>query len=373
MTIKKQKLTNILFYFSYFLVVSSEMLTQVKYIAGYLKYFDYLAILILFVVFLIQSKNYSFKSFIYSIIFIFLSVIVTYVSKDSNILKLVLFLICFKDINFSECVKVDFYIKLLLVLLVMLLYSFNMTVNIPVYRNGVLRKAFGFKHPNKIGMYLMMICLDCIYLSKGKFNMYYSFVILIIITFLFMFVDSRTSVLIVILAISFIYINKITKSKIIENKLVKIGTSNLFLIMTLLTLLLTILTSNGNLLAVKINRVLSYRFTFNKYFLTQYHISLFGNNIITNNMYLLDSSYINILLRYGIIMWIWIYFLFFKTINKLYNDKEFVLLIIIILLMLYGFSESFLYKITANVFLLYFGKILNKEVTSCEAKVVPKI
>ena len=93
MTIKKQKLTNILFYFSYFLVVSSEMLTQVKYIASYLKYFDYLAILILFVVFLIQSKNYSLKSFIYSIIFIFLSVVVTYVSKDSNILKLVLFLI----------------------------------------------------------------------------------------------------------------------------------------------------------------------------------------------------------------------------------------------------------------------------------------
>lgn len=106
--------------------------------------------------------------------------------------------------------------------------------------------------------------------------------------------------------------------------------------------------------------MLSNRLFLNHYFLNTYSLTLLGNDVVTTKYLILDNSYINILLRFGILFLIFMYFNFYSIMKKLYREKNYILIIIFIILLFYGFSESFLYKVSANAFLLYFGKIYNE-------------
>ena len=53
------------------------------------------------------------------------------------------------------------------------------------------------------------------------------------------------------------------------------------------------------------------------------------------------------------------YVLFNKSIVRIMKEKNSVVLIIFLLLLSYGLSESYLYKVSRNAFLLYFSYILD--------------
>ena len=113
-----------------------------------------------------------------------------------------------------------------------------------------------------------------------------------------------------------------------------------------------------------LNVLLSGRLNLNHFFILKYGINLFGHNIITTEYLILDSSYINILLRYGLFFVIVFYIYFYKLIERAYVNKNYTLLIILIILLINGFTESILYKTSINAFLLYISTIIfnSKEV-----------
>lgn len=360
MIIKKKQILTLIFYVAYFFIIISDMFSQIKVISDYLNYFDYIALFLLIVVFIIQNKNYHTKSLIYSVMLLIIGIITFIYSKDKTILKLIMLLITFKEIDFDKFIKTDCFLKIGLLLFVVLAFFLGFTNNILVYREGILRNAFGFSHPNKIGLYLMMISLESYYIMRNK-KIIIPFILSIIISsVIFLFIDSRTTLLIIILNIIFICLNKIFKNKILEKKIIEIVVKNLFLILTIITLILAHKFSFNNSFLVKLNQLLSYRISYNHYFLTNYGINIFGNFVETSKYLILDSSYLNIILRFGYILFFCLYFLFYKSFKDMYKKKNYILLIIFVLLLFYGFSESFLYKVSTNAFLLYFSRFINK-------------
>ncbi|MCI8347218.1 MAG: hypothetical protein HFJ12_04650 [Bacilli bacterium] len=358
--IKKKKLLSWLFYSAYFFIVLADMFTQVKFINHYLGYLEYISIALLFTVFLIQSKNYKVKSLLLSLLLVALSLITCYYSKDKNMLKLVILILTFKDINFEDFIKKDLTFKFILVLFVILCYFLNFTDNILVYREGILRNSFGFSHPNKLGLYLMMMCMDLFYIKRNKSLVFPNIFSFIICLFIYLFVDSRTNLIVIFLCIVVIFINKFFKNKLIGNKMSEFLSKNLFIFLTILSFVISYKFSFHNHILAKLNHMLSNRLFLNHYFLNTYSLTLLGNDVVTTKYLILDNSYINILLRFGILFLIFMYFNFYSIMKKLYREKNYILIIIFIILLFYGFSESFLYKVSANAFLLYFGKIYNE-------------
>lgn len=358
--LSKKKLLSWLFYSAYFFIVLADMFTQVKFINHYLGYLEYISIVLLFTVFLIQSKNYKVKSLLLSLLLVILSLVTCYYSKDRNMLKLVILILAFKDIDFDDFIKKDFTFKFILVLFVILCYFLNFTDNILVYREGILRNSFGFSHPNKLGLYLMMMCMDLFYIKREKSLVFPSIFSLITCLFIYLFVDSRTNLIVILLCALTIFMNKFLKNKIVENPISNFFAKHLFILLAILSFIVSYKFSFCNHILATLNQILSNRLSLNHYFLDAYPINLLGNEVITTKYLILDNSYINILLRFGLIFLIFMYINFNSITKRLYKEKKYILIIIFVILLFYGFSESFLYKVSANAFLLYFGKIYNE-------------
>ena len=361
MDIKKGKILPFLFYLSYFLMMMGYTFTQVEIINNYLKYIEYLSVVILFIVFLMQSKNYTYKQLIVILCILVLSIVNFVVSSEKNLLKLVLLVLTFKDLKFDDFIKKDYYLKITLVLSIVFLYFMGFTEANQYYRDGVLRGTFGFKHPNILGLYLMMICLDYYYINRNKSFARPLIVSVIIAIIIFKYIDSRTTSILLICTSITIIINKLFNNHVVKNWITKFIVKNLYLILIILSVILTELYSSNTDFAKNINILLSGRLYFNDLFLSEYNINLFGNNIYADDTLILDSSYINILLRYGIIGVALFYVLLRKMINKAYNDKNYTMVIILTILILYGFTESFLYKVASNAFLIYMAELFKKK------------
>ena len=359
MKIGVNKIYNYIFYFAYFLMLLSDMFSEVKYVNNYLNYIDYISIILLLFLIILENRESNIKFILFSFILLILGFISVYFSNNKELLKLFLLIISFRKINFDKFIKTDFIIKSCLIILVLLFNYLGFTNKIEIYRDGIFRNSFGFSHPNKLGLYLMMVCLDLYYIYRNK-NMIFPLIISLLISlFIYLFVDSRTSIVIILIIPVLIFITR-RNYKLLDNKLVEFVLKNMFLIITFITIILSLKVNSNIKFISNLNELLSYRLTLNNYFLNIYDINLFGNYVKTDGIYILDSSYINILLRFGIILFIFIYYCFNKSIKIMYKEKNYCLIIIFLVLFIYGFSESFLYKISANAFLLYFSNIYKK-------------
>ena len=74
-----------------------------------------------------------------------------------------------QTVPFKSLVRVDFWSRLLVVAS---LFAMNLMQILPVspveVRDGVSRLTLGFRHPNGLGMYLMMLMIECFYLYSYK-------------------------------------------------------------------------------------------------------------------------------------------------------------------------------------------------------------
>jgi hypothetical protein len=134
---------------------------------------------------------------------------------------------------------------------------------------------------------------------------------------------------------------------------------------------MTYLYSINNPISIWLNDLFSTRIECMLKFFNTYNINLFGNKLILvssenaillkTKAWILDNSFVHILLRYGLVIYI-IFATYFKKIFYLaYKEKNTILIIIVFLLVIYGMMETYLFKFTYNVFILYIGKLLYRE------------
>ena len=163
------------------------------------------------------------------------------------------------------------------------------------------------------------------------------------------------------LLVFFIFWNK---EKIVKNKFRLISLLPIFIFA--ISLYLTYLYNINDLLGIKLNRILSNRLYYYNLFMNKYPITLFGTKIdiiysSNNNIkfMVLDNSYLFILLRYGIIVFTIFMYSLVKVVNLImnkFNNK--ILVMIMFIYIVISFSETYLFKIHFNPFILYFSSLL---------------
>lgn len=367
----KTKINIALFYIAYTLMVFFWMTTNVKYIDVINKYTIKIAYLVVVLSCFFGFTKKDIKD--WKTIFLFIALIcsgVSWIISDSNILAiLVLFIIAAKNIKFENIIKYDFKLRVVLTSIVVLLYVLDLTENHYIYReNGDIRSSMGFSHPNTFGIYILLLCAEYIYLNYKKMTWKSYVVILIVDILLIYFANSRASVIAILLLLVGTALCKITKNKIIENKLVKNLLPYLFIIFTLISIILCTLYNPVNFVIRQINDLLSGRIYLAKKYLEDYDVNLFGNELEIVSTYeaentgeearVLDNGFINIILQYGIVNYIFLVIMLYIAIQKALSEKDYILCIIMSIYIVVGILENGAFTLYKNTFLIYISNAI---------------
>ena len=169
-----------------------------------------------------------------------------------------------------------------------------------------------------------------------------------IVAFIFLFVGSRTNILIISLfSLLFLLKNKI-KIKIKNRSIIPY----IFAICMIISIAFAYGYNSNNEMLNLIDKLLSRRLYLSNYFVTKYDITLFGNKVITSQFYALDNAYINIFVRYGVALVVYFVIMFRNTTKNLIEKKEYVLAIILTIFAIYGVSETPMYIPAKNPYIL---------------------
>ena len=176
---------------------------------------------------------------------------------------------------------------------------------------------------------------------------------------------NRSGFLCALLLIGLILIFK--SPKIRKNKLVK----NLCWLSPIICFLLSFLLSffYGRFRFITIlDHILQGRFAQGHAFLNAYSVKLLGQKIYENTSVsgymVLDSAYLDMLLCYGIVLFVAYMWISVKTIKYLQDQDRYVEMIVIIAYSVYGISETFLTNCFLNMSILLYGEFFKNYINN---------
>lgn len=316
---------------------------------------------IIFLVLIITNLIYEphkKKSFITTLIFSILIVISSIASSDQELTIILLALLAFKDIDFDKFIKRDLIIRSLLTILAIILYQTGISTS---NFDSVGRMAFGMGHPNSFGFMLTMIGIELLYVLKDSKVFFLSYMSAIALLFANnTLCRSRSSMLILIIALICFVLMKL-KLNLLKYKPIQFILSNTYLIFTIISVVLVLLYSNSLSIGLKLNDLLSSRLYLASTYFNDYGIKIFGNfiyessasmNINGKIAYTIDMGFLRMIVKYGVFMWAGFAYMYFKSFKNLFENKKYYEIILSIILLIYGVSESQLFTYRYNTFIL---------------------
>ncbi len=355
---------NILFYISWILYSSSYFLfvaSSLKYITNihaYYKFFQYIVIFLLAIQ-LIKLK-YNLKNFL----IITLLIILAFLVMNMEIMIIILFILCARNINIKKFLNFDIKLKLFWIISIIFLFIIGILPNVDGIFYQTYKQSFGFQHPNTLAMNSYLVMIE--FLSIKFKNLKRLDIILLFILFIFVnsITHSRTAGYSFVFLFIFTLISKIYP-KVFNLKIVKIAIIFLAPMLALLTVYLTLQYSSGSDFILSLNKLLSGRIFLQYMNMKKYKITLFGQEFDESFMYFLDSGYLRALLEFGLLFLVLMCTLYIRLMHKCLKNKEYGLTILIIFCVLLGFTESSFLKIVVNVsFILFLNNELRKKIDS---------
>lgn len=366
MRITKKKISTLIFYIAYSMLLFSIMFSNVHYINKFINTIENIGLLILILNIFIQDIKYPKKSMLLIIILTIPVLISSLICNERVILKLILLIISSKQLDFNRFIKYDLIIRIIFLFLVLFLYKINLTTIIEIYRSdGTFRNSMGFIHPNTFGTIVFVICCEVTYLCKNRKNIIYYATMLLLSIMIEKVADSRTSQIGIILLMIFNFIDDFmpTNLKFKMYKIIKYVP----LILITLSFIISFAYANGNKLAIELDKLLSKRIYYSYAFIEEYGLKPFGTTVefIYNNfdqskeLWVLDNAYLLLMIRYGIIVSIMFILGLYSIIKKLLKEENNSKLIIIFAIyFIISFIETSIFKIQYNPFLVYFSVLL---------------
>ncbi len=359
-------------YWAYFLLLADRMLAYVTiFSSSFMSMVRILGLGILAITLLHKIFSADMKSRIFILFFSSLFFIVYITAKSPSLLVIFFLMVGMPDVEFSEFIEKDMFCRLILFIFVVIMYYLGMTNNFFSYRSGeFIRSSMGFANPNTAGLFLMTLFADYCYLRFNHMNLKnYLFIILGIIMIKYI-CDSRTNeIALILLLVLNILLTKVPFKEFFKNTLKYII---FFIPVGILAMSLFLgYQYNGQGIYQKLNHSLSSRLSFSHYYLTHYDYTLFGQKIVRVNSreakekdierYILDNSYLSLVINFGILPTIGFMFLIFTTFFTAYRENNLAIISLIIVFFIIGFFENYLYLFQSNVYILYFSNVFFKK------------
>lgn len=370
----KIKLKDLLFFVGYSIILFSDMFSAVLSLSSIVNVIDYigLGILLLVIILYAIDEKYSYKK-ILGILLVMIILLFTKLSSGDNLLlKFFVIVLAFKNIDFQKFIKYDFYLRIFFMIIVTLFYKNGLTSVYTIYReNGLVRSSMGFAHPNNFGQYILIICIDYIFLKFRSFKIRNCILPMFGIYLIYTFSNSRTSIFCLFILLLLVFFQKCIPD-ILNKRFIKRICLHVFLFFTVLSVALAWGYKMNDPLAIRINSTLSNRLFYSSSFLRHYDVTLFGNEIqmvytqearsTGRQPWTLDNSYLVFLLRYGILAYIVVAMMSRKMLLKFYGIERYDVIIMWLIFSLNGIFENYLFKIHFNPFLVIFSILVYKDI-----------
>ena len=318
---------------------------------------------------LIKLVSDGFYSLEYLFIMILLGALFLLAYIKSGYNHILYFLIVFlgmRNVQSKHILKVDFGLKIILSLFIISSSLSGVIENYITHRTGesALRYSLGFNHPNTLASIVLSLIVEEAFLSGRKGNGFYTILIWLIDSVLYLVTDNRTAVLLIaIFPILLLLQNRdISKSDVNISKIkILLGTCGY----PLATICSFILMRNArkNIFFATCDRWFSNRFFNANVIYDRYGISLLGQKVnlvsvrtarmLHSSIALLDISYLRILIQAGLLVLLTIGALYCFALNKMVKTNNYLRLLVVLLFLLFGMYESGSNNVFINFSLIF--------------------
>lgn len=364
---KKNKFFNCLFYICYTLILLCNMFQNVNNTGKYLYIMYKIALFILAMCTIVNILKIPKKSMLISLITLIVALLIYILFDNEMVLLIVLFSISYRNIDIKKIVKYDLLVKIPALLIICALYFAGHTTINNHIRNGIIRQSMGFANPNTFSAYITSIGIELLFLSKKKLSLKNIAITIFLVFLINYYADSRTQIIGMAIIFILFFINE-RKKNIFNNKISKFICKNMFIIMTIVSLIAINMYSNGNKLAINFDKSTYGRLSIPSTVLRRQKIQLFGNKIneireidySKNKLttYQIDNMYLYLLLYLGIIPYLMICYCIKKLVVLLIDSNQTYILCICLLYMIIGMTEKVGIHIQYNLFLISFSNLI---------------
>lgn len=280
-----------------------------------------------------------------------------------------LFIVAIKDMDYRQLVLLAKRILQILIPVVILLYFMGVIDDYTMYRGAELRQSLGFSHPNGLGRYIFHWVACSVYMTEEKNVsamkfLFYSLLAL----FIYIVPNSQSALICLILLLVGVFLFQMMKNRKNRQKILAVACMMGAAAANLGSVVLSLLDLKSHPFWKQVDRLLSIRFSAGHRVYELYGMKWLGHIVyvteaereavgITETLYL-DNSYMTLLIRCGILVYLLFTVSFLLLLWKVYKAEEYNLLIILTVYSIYGIMEKCVYVLGMNAFILMMARLL---------------
>ncbi len=328
------------------------------------KVLQVISLIIAFIV--ICNTKYEKKEIAY---IIFFGILMGIIYINSNILYLVTNIIALtllKDIELNKILTKMFYFKIGLIAILIISLLLGIVHNETIYRivdneKDSIRNCLGFVHPNTAFWNFFTVIALYIYYRRKSINIFDYLFVLIVSGIMYKLTDCRAGIycIFILLILTFISNNY---TKIFDFFFIKKCIIFSFPIFTVFSILPSLLYSKINIgLFDVLDKIMSSRIYLGSVLYKQYPISLLGSYIelVTDTSRLtIDNGYVYMSVAFGLVFMITVSVLYIKLFKKLYEDKNYIEISLILVFLIYCMVEKVYFNVFTNFTIAFFAYLL---------------
>lgn len=340
-----------------------------------IKYFNAFIILFLFLYFVWDYKINKSSLIDIGLIVVFF---VGYLFFKKGVLLLAFILLC-RNVPFSLIVKTFILASICGMLFILFTYALNMypETTLDLFReNNVYRYSLGYRFPTFLPNFYFHLVLCWFFLRKNSTNIFEVIVILIINYLLYILTDTRAVYFLVIMtcvAVLMLKYCNVGYRTFLLGSLFKFFTKYAFLIFGLTAIFFQYTYDPSISWMANLNTIFSGRLALGHWGFELYDIRLFGNLVEfvtmleatdTNKFFYIDSAYVQLLLVYGLIIYILVMYGYIKIGMEIVTREDKYFGLILILLFAHSITDPQLMSPEFNPYLLclgYYGLVRCKD------------
>lgn len=289
-------------------------------------------------------------------------------TQSNMILYMMVFIFGAKDVHFDKVIEWFYKIELIMILIVIIYSLLGIITNLAYFTPGrPTRYALGMVYPTDMASHILFIILAKCYLSFPKLRWYHYGIFLFLAVLVKIVADARLSSYTIIILVIVMIIAQLAQK---GNKLCEYVASLFWMVIPILTYIAIVTVSNfdmGNGIMRKVNNLLSGRLLLSSQALNKYGVSLFGNPVMehgsggikgmhkffnTANYFYIDSSYIRLLIIYGVIMLILVVGIMMVITIRSTFHHSYIIPAIMVIVAISCLVEQHLLDLSFNPFLL---------------------
>lgn len=290
-------------------------------------------------------------------------------SSYPDVLDIIILIVGARNVSFKKIVKVYFVTSLTLLVITIISAKLGFIPNL-VYYIGKRRESFGIIYPTNFAAHIFFLILSYIYIRPKRkslaINILEYAVYAALAVFVYIFCYARTNAILIALTILVSIILYFKRRKRI-NRVLQIILTYSVSAFAILMIGLTAAYNKSCQFLVKLDTILDNRLNQGKAGLEKYGVSVFGKHIQLNGFgdlkgfnrqydyyFYLDSSYVRIMLLYGVITIMIICLAYTLFCKKRIQHGDILLPCIIALIALESVMEQHLLEFAYNPFIIVF-------------------